>query len=477
MSKLIKFLSKCENKGLDKDFNYDNTVYSNSVDKINIKCIKHNFEFSQSPSEHLRGKKACIHCSKNPKVDTEFFINKSIGIHGDKYDYSLTKYVDAKTKLIVICKTHGPYHTLPNNHYKQNCPKCYNDKRNLTNLQFYEKSELTHSNKYDYSLTNYTSSKIKVDIICEEHGTYSQTPNDHLNGKGCPKCGLKYDKSETEVKDFIKSLGVNFISNDKSIIKPFELDIYIPSHNITIEYNGLYWHSELFKDNKYHLNKTNKCLENGIKLIHIFEDEWVNKKDIVKSRISNMLGLNENRIYARKCEVKNVLVKEKTKFLNDNHIQGAVGSKINLGLYYNNELVSLMTFGDLRRSLGSKPKNGNYELIRFCNKINTSVIGGASKLFKNFTLNNRPIDIISYADRRWSQGSLYDTLGFNFIHNSKPNYFYVFKGNRVNRFKFRKSELLKEGFDVNKTEHEIMLERKLYRIYDCGTMLYKKTLY
>ena len=132
-----------------------------------------------------------------------------------------------------------------------------------------------------------------------------------------------------------------------------------------------------------------------------------------------------------------------------------------------------MTFGCLRKNLGSKSSEDTYELLRFCNKLNTNVIGGASKLFKHFIKEHNPSEIISYCDRRWSQGNMYNILGFELDHVSRPNYYYIINGKRENRFGFRKDILIKQGFDKNKTEHEIMLERKIYRIYDCGCNVYK----
>jgi hypothetical protein len=275
--------------------------------------------------------------------------------------------------------------------------------------------------------------------------------------------------TEKEISNFITSLDIDFEENDRNLIKPYELDILIPSHNVAIEFNGLYWHSEKYVDKYYHLNKTQLCNTNGYKLIHIFEDEWINKKEIVKSRIKNILGLTENKIYARKCEIKEVKTKDKTRFLNENHIQGAVGSRINLGLYYNNELVSLMTFG--KRPILNKSE---FELIRFCNKINTNVVGGASRLLKYFVKTYKPNEITSYADRRWSTGNLYNKLGFKFTHNSEPNWFLIENDERKHRIKYQKHKLVIEGFDKNKTAHQICLERGLFRIYDCGTIKYNK---
>ena len=163
------------------------------------------------------------------------------------------------------------------------------------------------------------------------------------------------------------------------------------------------------------------------------------------------------------------------KFLDKNHIQGGVNSKIKLGLYYNDELVSLMTFGFLRKSMGTTSVDGSYELLRFCNKLDTSVIGAADKLLKHFVKTYKPKEIISYADKRWSQGDLYEKLGFNFTHDSKPNYWYIIGTNREYRYKYRKDVLVKEGYDSSKTEHHIMKSRGIYRIYDCGNKKY--TLY
>ena len=166
--------------------------------------------------------------------------------------------------------------------------------------------------------------------------------------------------------------------------------------------------------------------------------------------------------------------KIKTKFLNENHIQGTVGGKINYGLYYDDELITIMTFGNGRNVMNGS--NYEWELLRFCNKINHSVIGGASKLLKHFIKENNPTNIISYADIRWSDGNLYNKLGFNYKNSSNPNYYYVVNKKREHRYKFRKDILVSEGFDSNKTEKQIMTERGYNRIYDCGNLVYFTSL-
>jgi len=277
---------------------------------------------------------------------------------------------------------------------------------------------------------------------------------------------------EIQLLSFISNnYSGEIINNIRSLISPYEIDIYLPDLKLAFEFNGLYWHSEINKDKNYHYKKTKMCSDIDIQLIHIWEDDWVHKGDIIKSMILNKLNKSFNRIYARKCEVKEVtdnrLVRE---FLNNNHIQGFVGSNIKLGLYYEDELVSLMTFGKLRQSMGYSPNEVDFELIRFCNKLNTNVIGGASKLFKYFINQYKFRSIISYSDNSYSNGGLYETLGFNLKEGiMKLNYYWVIDDKRNHRYNFRKSNLLKMGYDPNKSEKEIMYEDVGgYRIWGSG---------
>lgn len=195
---------------------------------------------------------------------------------------------------------------------------------------------------------------------------------------------------------------------------------------------------------------------------------------ICKSRIKSLLGIIDSRIYARKCEVKIVSFLDTSKFINENHLQGFAPSSINIGLYYRNELVDVMTFAKKRINVGSKHKEGEYELIRMCGKLNTLVVGGASKMLKFFIRNFNPKSIITYADRRWSQGNVYEKVGFTFTHASKPSYSYVVNKKRVNRYTLRKNVLVsKYGCPPEVTEKEFCQKQGWYRIYDCGCLCYK----
>jgi very-short-patch-repair endonuclease len=279
---------------------------------------------------------------------------------------------------------------------------------------------------------------------------------------------------ENEVGDFIvNELNIkNVIKKDKTILKGKEIDIYCLDNKLGIEFDGLYWHSDNKKDENYHLNKTNKCEKQGIQLLHIFEDEWLHKKEIVKSIIRSKLNLINNKIYGDECQIREINSKTCKEFLEINHIQGNINSKIKIGLFYNDELVSVMTFNK-KRSI-----EGEYEILRFSNKINKVVIDGASKLLNYFIKEHQPKKLTTLVDRRYDQGDLYKELGFEFINNSKTNYFYFKPSEMIKyyRFKFRKDVLIKQGFDESKTEFQIMAERGYLRIYDCGHMKFEKVL-
>jgi len=346
--------------------------------------------------------------------------------------------------------------------------------------KIYKNRAKTYLNKFkeqDSNILDYDGNILT--IHCNECGKdYSITPalydlriRNHT--KLCTCCNplnCRTSNYENDLYSYIKTVSDMPVERNKyGIIDKYELDIYIPERKLAFEFDGLYWHSEIYKEPNYHLNKTILCESRGIQLIHIFEDEWVYRQDIVKSRISGLLKKNKT-VFARKCIVKTVSYKESELFLNENHIQGNCSSSYRYGLYYNDVLVSLMTFGKSRFNIGE------FELLRFCNKLNINVVGGASRLFSHFLKEHPEINvIISFADRRWSIGNLYEKLGFNKVDITKPSYYYVQEQSRFNRLKFQKHKLIEMGYDPKLTEHEIMQNRKIYRIYDCGNLKYKFT--
>ena len=291
-------------------------------------------------------------------------------------------------------------------------------------------------------------------------------------------------QTQFKLADWIQSLNISIINNERKILYGKELDLYIPSHKLAIEYDGLMFHSfgksehSMFNnhtlDNKNnHLFKTEECEKRGIQLLHIFENEWLTKQDIWKSVIKAKLGLNK-RIFARTCQLKEIDYKTSSEFLENNHLQGSCVSSIQIGLFFDNNLVSIMTFGKSRYN-----KKYQYELLRFCNKIDINVVGGASKLLKHFVKKYNPLSIVSYANRRWSDGNLYRQIGFDEVDQTEPNYFYFKPSEYIlhSRIKFQKHKLQEqlESFDNSLTETENMYNNDYRKIYDCGNLVFVKT--
>lgn len=282
----------------------------------------------------------------------------------------------------------------------------------------------------------------------------------------------KISKEENEVFSWLSGVYKGEIQqSNRSILSGKELDIFIPDKNIAIEYNGLYSHlyrpweekDGLIKGRNYHLQKTIECEKQGIQLLQFFSDEWKFKEDIVKNIIKSKLGLNE-RIYGRKCLIKEISVSEKNSFLNQNHIQGEDKSKVKLGLFYEGNLVAVMTFSGSRFN-----KNFDWELSRFSCLGGYTIVGGFSKLLKYF-IGFYGGSIVSYADRRISCGDVYGKNGFELIRVNGPSYFYVDGSclRRYNRMRFQKKFI--GAYDC--TEYEKAREMGYEKIWDCGSLTY-----
>lgn len=281
--------------------------------------------------------------------------------------------------------------------------------------------------------------------------------------------GISY--AEKELSDFVKSIcKEQIIENSKNIISPYELDIYIPSKNLAIEFDGLYWHNELNKDRNYHLNKTNDCNALGIDLIHIFEDDWKFKKDIIKSIISSRLGIYKEKFMARKCELRKTDKLVAKEFLNNNHIQGYARCDKFYGLYFDGELLQLV-------GINSKGfHDGNVELTRMGIKLNTQVVGGFSKLMK-FIYDEYKSPITSYVNKSMFNGKGYESIGFKIIKDNPPTYWWIVNNKRVHRSYFQKSKIKKlyengklSYWNETESESENMKHNNIHKIYDCGTV-------
>jgi hypothetical protein len=279
-----------------------------------------------------------------------------------------------------------------------------------------------------------------------------------------------YNKStyEMEIAGFLKSLDIEHIRNTRTIIHPLELDFYIPSLNLAIEFNGLFTHSEISrgngrgKDKNYHSNKHQLCLNKGIQLLQIFQDEWDNQKDIVKSKIQYLVGRGAKGVFARKTEIKDINFSETRNFYEKYHIQGHANYvQVNYGAFFNNALIACISFTD--------KKNGIWEISRFAGD-GRSHPGLFSKMLKHFILEHNPIKIITFSDKRWTDGKLYETTGFVKTKEYKHGYWITDYEHRFYRSNFMKNKIKKNfGLDIeDKTEWQLIQELGLDRIWDAG---------
>ena len=306
---------------------------------------------------------------------------------------------------------------------------------------------------------------------------------------------LAYSYIEDELFEFLRSIlpeNAEIQRNTFKVITPYELDIYLPEYKFAIECNPTWTHNSSIaiyqgtgqgdkpKPRNYHKMKTDLCESQGIFLFHVFGYEWTHRSDIIKSMIANNLGVTSCKIGARNTEVREVSQQVASDFLTANHRQGSCIAKVRLGLYYKNELVSLMTFSRMRNTIGASIDCPDecWELSRFCSRLNTTVIGGASKLFKYFVEKFDPDEIRSFSDRAHTKGTLYETLGFKYAHTSDPGYMWVsiktdvgYARNNAQKQNI-KTFLNDENIDLSKTEVQIMEEHDFVQVFDSGVKLW-----
>ncbi len=428
---------------------YDNINYNNREKAKQTNLDRYGIEFPMQ-SEEIQEK------SKNSKLeryDDEWFTNREKG---------------KETHF----KKHGVYFPTQ---IQEVIDKTRNKKFKNYNVNHETQINIKNYNKYIDIQWWFDNSTNKVmNKTSKELSEYFNVDNSTINKK-LQLLGIKYKNSsntsfaEKEIVKFIKSIySGEVILNNRSIISNNkEIDIFIPEYNLAIEYNGVRYHSSTFKNRDFHFTKTCECKQKNIQLLHIFECDWINKKDIFKSFISNKLHYNNKKIYARNCDIRYIESKEAMNFLENNHIQGKTGSNYKIGLYYKNELVSLMTFKD-------------NELNRFCSKINTTVVGGFSRLLKHFISNCVYDNIVSYSDNTYSYGEIYKNNGFVKDYELDIDYFYVYKLQRFHKSNFMKSKIIKKfnlnENEINKTENELALNNNLFRIYDSGKIKWKLVL-
>lgn len=429
-------------------------IWQNRIFKTvcSLKCARNNFDTIKKAVEktdykarNIKSKQTCIKkygvefvCqTENQKNKTKITLLEKYGVN------NISQVTDIKNKKELSRKQNGPHN--------YNSKKIINDPRiidlldkNLTPVEVATQLGLAYSTVYNY---------LKRNNLFEKYKTGYQS------------------KAEIRVGEFIESLGFKIETSRRDIIpNKREIDIFIPSEKIAIEFNGIYYHSK--KDEKYHIGKTNDCNILGIHLIHIFEHHWQGKQSIVESIIKSKLGIN-NRIFARLTKIVELTPAKSIQFLDKTHIQGGIGASVHLGLEYDSKLIAVMTFGKSRFD-----KAYEWELIRYASELGLNVVGGAGKLLKYFERTRQPKSLLSYCDRSRGSGNLYKQLGFTFQNNTSPNFFYV-KSNTlevISRYQGQKHKLNKllVNFDPEKTGEENMIDSGYYKLWDCGNSKWGK---
>lgn len=469
----IEFIQKAQDLHKGR-YTYENTVYVRSADKIEVTCPEHG-SFYVTANNHISQSNlcGCPKCYGNKKLTFEDFVAKSRIVHNDKYDYTKAEYTNSQKHINIVCPVHGTFAQTPTRHMAgRGCQDCGGTKRvKLESL--IANAAITHSGYYDYSgVTKGAKATDNVKIVCPLHGEFTQKLKLHINREyGCPKCGQR-SKHEDAIADYLAQHTIVERRN-KKLLSGKEIDIWLPALNIGVEFHGLYWHTYNRVGNLHRL-KWRLAEKAGIRLIQIFEDEWINKRAIVEARLLAIIGKSET-YNARQLELRKVGMGDIREMLEVTHIQGAGVSSINYGLFEGEKVIAVATFDTARTGAMTKTKDTDtWEVVRYASI--GRVRGGFSKLFKRFIADVNPKKVISYCDLRYGNGKLYEATGFYLDGITEPDYWWIPKGKvkRVPRYVTQKHKMAKSThplhkyYSPDKTETQICAEAGWEKIYGVG---------
>lgn len=491
------------------------------------------FEQLPNHHKQGRGCKLCGHIRNRESTTKSLTecIEDFKSIHGDKYDYSDVVYQNSYTKIEIVCPDHGPFFQKPNGHMNGNgCPECGNESHNkalrkerdpiaeqrraarqksqetlMDKLKLQEIVDVHGSRRKVSELLRISSATLNKALV--EHGVstycFPKAVYEVLSDKSklsemyktksteqigqelsvdpsvvcdyLEKHGLKRNNwfntssGENSLADFVKSLGFTVDRNNRSRLKGKEIDILVSDLSIGVEYHGLYYHSEKFKGKNYHKDKHYAAEETGIRLIHIWEDDWRDKRKVVEKMLKAKLGVSSQpSVFARKCEIIESNFSEASQFLEENHIQGSgPAASMYLGLRYNKELVALCMF--------KRRNEYEYELNRYATSCN--VPGGFSKLVSCFQKQYPEVNLVSFADKMISEGNLYSENGWNLEGEIAPDYMYLHQGIRKHKFGFRLKRFKEDPSLIwaeGLSESQLAELNNLPRIYDAGKLKFIK---
>ena len=456
-----------------------------SCEEVKVTCETHG-EFIRSPEVLFRpehGLTPCPQCNqivKRPrppygqelqKRTARKYLDKVKEKFEGRIDTTQIEYIDAVTPVKVVCTLHGPVgrkfpHALLE--YEETpCKICNKPDLKRTTEDYL--STLEHPE--EFLSEKYLGYTVKHSYRCATHGEYRITPAAYHAGRRCQKCSLaKVSKLEKEVLEFCCTLGVP-VAENVTFPNRKDADILFPLHNLAIEFHGLYFHSEKFRGRKDAQERADYFLSIEVKLLQVFEDEWVSSRGKVEDRIRSALGLLP-KVSARECEVKSIPLKEAFTFLQEVHMQGGLKtSSYAYALFYKGDMVSVATFGSPRAA--ADIALGFLEIHRFASTI--QVVGGFSKMLTLFEKEVKPYRLLSYADRRWGEGDVYGLCGFQKVGVTTPGYFWSKGQKRESRWKFQKSLLTSwDNYSPEKTEDQILTEKSYVKVYDAGHSRWEK---
>lgn len=407
-------------------YSYDKTEYQHSKKPVAIRCGIHGI-FWQSPGNHLMGA-GCPICAGRG-VD---WVARFRTVHGALYDYTQVVYEDYKKKVKIGCSLHGFFEQTPDNHYrgKQGCPECKGARIQKTKqmpiAEFVQRATIVHAGAFTYGSQQFTNMLTgRAHITCPLHGDFTQSPVNHLAGKvGCVQCSNTKSKQESRIADFLSTF-TPVISRDRTVLKPKELDIYLPEKKLAVEYSGMFWHSHFDAPDekanwRNHASKYAACKEQGIRLLTIYESEWQGREPALRRLLRNAVGKSKGKLMARKCVLRKVELRDAKAFYEKYHPQGGAGYGEHYGLYWSEKLVACMRFARGVNDRGAAAKERTWTLARYATRI--TVAGAASRLFKAFRDEFSPTEVKSFSDNRYFGGEMYTALGFTLEKEVGPDY-------------------------------------------------------
>lgn len=461
-----------------------NSKYLGTNTKMELFCNECLEPFYISPKKCKAGqghRKCCREAAATNRIRSfeELIISSEREFGPNVFIYEKDTYLNWNTKVGIWCRIHGRFEKTPVEHLslKYGCSECWELARGReTTRKFSEDFEtlarLVHGDSYDYSKFAFVNFKTRGTIVCKKHGEFYMTPDTHINsGCGCAKCSHTFSRAQQDFTNFIESIGV-LVERDYRLPSNKEVDVFIPELNLAFEYNGLRFHSDLYKKPIYHLLKTRECMGESIRLVHIFEDEWLKNRSVVENLIKTLVGKESLKYNARDCEFKRITWSDYEPFVDSHHLQGAgVAPSVSFGLFHSGDLISVMGFSP------RDCKDGEVELVRFCSK--GIVRGGFSKLLSNAKKEFGEFNkIVSFSDTRWSLGDVYRLNGFKLVGITKPDYWYVNRLSREDKRSFQRKYLPNklEVFDETLSERANCAANGIYRIFDCGKRKWELSL-